>query len=236
MPQLIAVLQSDPVPEVRGWAARSLSSIGTPEAVNALESAARSDTDERVRQLASPALGAQASQPSQTPVQTLPTPAPAASASVSVQVQTAPAAYGGTEDLLTLRRARRGRTLMIVGWSAFGGSYLTSMLAGGLMLDDDADAAWWLFVPLFGPAVYGTKFMGYAEDAWIFGPIVYLVGVVFWIEAIIQIGALSLAITGHVLRARSRSQERAAARQQRRRLNFAFVGPAGPGLTIAGRF
>lgn len=238
VPYLISTLQGDPDPVVRGWAARSLASIGTPEATNALQSAARTDTDERVRQVASESLGSSSTQPQQTPFPPAqaPEPASATSASVSLRVQTAPAAPESTTDLLALRRARRGRTLMIVGWSVFGGSYATSLLAGGMMLDNDADGAWWLFVPIIGPAVYGTKFMGYADDAWIFGPIVYLLGVVFWIETLVQIGGLSLAITGHVRRSRSQTQAVATERRRPRRLSFAFVGPAGPGFTLAGRF
>lgn len=239
-PYLISALQRDPIPEVRGWAARSLASMGTPEAAAALESAARADTDERVRQLASESLSPPSTQPQmQNPVPEAQAtaPAPEATATVSLQLQAAPPTQESTTDLLVQRRTRGARIMLIVGWAALGGFYGTSLLAGGMMMDDDPDEAWWLFVPLIGPAVYGTKFMGYADDAWIFGPIVYLVGVFFWIETLAQIGALSLAIAGHVRRARlSQVREQAAARQRRRPISFAFVGPAGPGLTLAGRF
>jgi hypothetical protein len=49
---LISAAESDPRPEIRGWAVRALHRIGTPEALVAVRRIAENDSDERVRALA----------------------------------------------------------------------------------------------------------------------------------------------------------------------------------------
>lgn len=58
---LSRTVRSDPVPQVRGWAARALHEIGTPSALSLVAEIAQSDTDERVRTLAAQMSGSSTS-------------------------------------------------------------------------------------------------------------------------------------------------------------------------------
>ncbi len=120
-----------------------------------------------------------------------------------------------------------GRGLIISGWAVFGGGYLISCV-NGIMLVGEEDRAWYLFIPVFGSAMYGVHIIDDNTNGDGFDPLIRFVGMLLFIPSIVQITGITLATLGHVKGARWKKQNAVA---------FAPVGPGGtPGLSISGRF
>lgn len=251
--------RTDPRPEIRGWALRSLGRIGTPEAIAVVRVVGQRDTDERVRSLAARIL-ASAPAASTAPTAEAPPPAPvsiveaqpaapapppdpgwnqpaAAPPQAQVVPQPSPGDVGGEPVVvlmpqevtdgrahqLELRRQRRaGLGLRISGWITFGVTYFTSFMAGVGITMEDEDDGWPLMLPLVGPAVMGFRLMDEGENG---------VAALAIIWSVAEIAGFSMAIAGHVRRARARRS--APARQ----IAIVPAGPGdGPGLGLAATF
>jgi len=232
VPPLARVLREDPSAEVRGWAVRALAGIGTPEAMAPLTLAAEHDADQRVRQLAARMSGA-TTPPAQTAA-----PAPAPVLGPAVQAQPVQVAPGPMRGPFRPRQRRPGLALIIAGWSAFGASYLVSMIAGAATLAEGAEHTWSLFLPVIGPVVEaGMLFSDYDE-------LIAPVAVLLFLDALIQIAGVSMGTVGLVRRHRARqAQEDAEAdtdaepepEARARSWGFAVV-PSTQGLSVSGWF
>lgn len=124
--------------------------------------------------------------------------------------------------------APRGRThnqrLIIAGWSVFLNTYAAGILSRVVTLGLDSGIG---FIPLVGPAVHGTMFVsGKGEDiiSLCIGP---------WIESLVQVSGLMMAVIGHIRRSHDDNPELA------RRLNIsvspAMIGRAAA-LNVSGTF
>lgn len=241
VPRLLESLAGDPVAEVRGWAARSLWEIGTEEARNAVREGADNDPDERVRGLCARLTGANPpapapAAPSATPPGAPPAPrAPPYPAGTYAAPVAAYPAYA--VQPYQRRRVNVGRVLTVVGWAAAGGLYAASAVSAAILVADDVEQSWWLFVPIIGPAVYGTQLFVHSEEWWIFEPVAVILGLICWVDTLAQIAGAGLAIAGHVRSRRDRAStpEQPASRRGVH-LSLAFMGPGGPGMTLTGRF
>jgi hypothetical protein len=213
VPALIRSLSSDPVPEVRGWALRALARIGGTEANDAISAAASHDADDRVRALAAGVLG-------------IPTPpAPPEPAALS------PRAAAPRRDALVSRTAARtrdpGRELRAGGWATMGGTYMMSLLAAVFVASyGRAEESWPLFLPIVGPAIFGSLEIADGES---------MVGILSWIDSLAQVAGFVLALVGHARGSRAR-RERERARADYR-IHLVAAGPGGSGgLTLSARF
>ncbi len=258
IPALTRTAQSDPRPEVRGWALRSLYQIGTPEAVALVRAVGQTDADERVRALVAQLIATV--EVAQEPEAAVPSPAPTVEAAPAQQpvaaAQPAPAntsvvvnstqaqegqvvivpqqaGYGtGQADYLTLRRQRRaGRGLRIAGWITFGTMYFASFMAG-IALSDNEDNSYPLFIPLVGPAIVGTRLIREANDDF-YSEGQKGAGVAAWLGSLVQIAGFSMLVAGYVRRARARRN--GYADTQPRPRSVALI-PTGNGLSLSGLF
>lgn len=200
---LARVLREDPSPEVRGWAVRSLSEIGTTEARAALAIAAQHDSDQRVRTLANQMSGSVAASPFGPSPSAVVQPSPMVQPSPLVQ-QPQRAAYnpmmqGPLRGPFQARRRRPGLGLTIAGWSVFGGTYLISMIAGAATLADGAENTWSLFLPIIGPIVEASfLFANYG------GEVIAPVAILLFLDALAQIAGVAMGTVGLVRRHRAR--------------------------------
>jgi hypothetical protein len=212
-PALIRSLRSDPVAEVRGWALRALARIGGTDANEAISAAASNDADDRVRALAAGVLG-------------IPTP-PAP----PVPVALSPRAAAPRRDALVSRTAARtrdpGRELRAGGWATMGGTYMMSLLAAVFVASyGRAEESWPLFLPIVGPAIFGSLEIADGET---------MVGLLSWVDSLAQVAGFVLALVGHAQGSRAR-RERERARAGRR-VELIAAGPGGSGgLTLSARF
>lgn len=230
---LVQVLRADPVEEVRGWAARSLAGIGTAEAMAAVAEAADRDPSPRVRTLAaslvarsgggagSASVGVSVTASVAAPAPVVAAPAPVV---VAPPVQPAP------------RQSRRNLILTISGWSAFGLAYVASVVVGGALVAEGATLGWSWFVPVVGPAIFGSNLIGLGASSGGLGYILgVFVGVLCWVPSLVQAAGVILGSIGAAGMARERREAAAATRGLQ--LAFSPVGPSdGPGLSVVGRF
>jgi hypothetical protein len=205
-----------------------LAQIGTAEANAAVAAAAQRDADERVRSLAAQLSG-------QAPAVT------AAPAAVSPQVGDVEAAGPSrTPPPAVQRPRRRGLGLIIAGWAAFGFSYMIAIMTGGITFNSAHIDTWPMFVPLVGGIVELSLAYDYDNDGWDeygYETSYYPPGLSIpaFINAVIQMAGVAMAVAGHVLRAKSRAAQGSQGSAPR---SFALVpsGPDGPGLSFMGNF
>lgn len=118
---------------------------------------------------------------------------------------------------------RRGRASIIVGWITFGSAWFGSTVDGIVAWAFMEESGYLLAIPVVGPFIYAGQY--YSHEF-------YGIGSLSFVAGVIQLGGLTTAIVGHVVRARN-------GRRQASRLNFAVVPDrtAGGGhLQISGVF
>jgi hypothetical protein len=230
---LVRVLRTDPSPEVRGWAVRALAQIGSASARAALAQTAQQDADERVRRLAIQLSG----QVTESPFE--------ATAPGPVVVSRGP---GGHFLPMPPRQRRPGLALIIVGWAAFGVSYLASSIAGAASLAEGAEGTWSLFIPAVGPFVEIGLLYRYNEDP--VDDFLAPLAVLLALDAAVQMVGIALGTLGLVRRHRAREAQAAGSQEgappggqegatpaptSRRDWGVAVV-PANGGLSLSGWF
>jgi MFS family permease len=209
--------RSDPRPEVRGWAMRSLSEFGTPEAVEVLRVASQSDADQRVRSLAGQLLASHgvaaapppvAPPPVAVPAQPVPAQPPAPGVVVQqpvpqAQIAVPPQSLG--PDPMAIRQARRvGRGFRLAGWLTFGTTYVLSLSTMAFGEEYTIPA----FVPLIGPLISGALLLSNSYvcdwDMCYESDDMRTIGGLSIFLSIAQITGFTLAMVGHGRRRRAR--------------------------------
>jgi hypothetical protein len=128
------------------------------------------------------------------------------------------------------RQRRAGLGLRIAGWTMFGLTYFSSFMAGVAISQEDSDDGWPLMIPLVGPAIVGFRLFDEEEATGL--------GVLAIVWSILEVAGLTMAVAGHVRRARARRQVlQVGGSGPGRRVAVVPQGPAGSaGLSLAASF
>lgn len=129
------------------------------------------------------------------------------------------------------RSRRPGLGMMVAGWVTFGLSYSLALITGGVTMRDAHIDTWPMFIPLFGGIIELAFAYRYTDGSDIYYP--GGLSIPAFINALVQMGGLALAITGQVRRSRAQREEGENGSSARR---FFAVLPSGQGLSVVGAF
>lgn len=223
---LVNVLQTDPVPEVRGWAVRALAELRTEASMTAVARAAAEDRDPRVRATAA-RLARSAAPGDAAPPAGAVAPPPLAATVTATVLPPAPIVAPPPPS----RQRVPGRGLQRGGWITFGVNYGLAVLVGACLMstgeNDVIGFGWQMMLPVVGPAVAAMTYPGWEGEE-------RALAVWFWLWSAAQATGIILLSVGYGQEAAAR---RSTAPGRPVQLAIAPAGPAGsPGLSVGGIF